>query len=214
MTKTASPVRLDIEDADIALVARVDLPAPDDALLETIVAETPWRAESITLFGKKVLQPRLIAWYGDPGQAYSYSGIALLPLPWTPTLAALRATVQAIAAEPLNSVLLNHYRDQRDSVGLHSDAEPELGPTPTIATLSLGATRTLVLKHRQRAERKPVRIELPSGSLLLMRGRTQQFWKHAIPKEARPCGPRVSLTFRRIRSRTDLPPSKAGPGSG
>jgi len=198
MTKTAGPQRLDIEDADIAIVDRVALPAPDDALLETIIAETPWRAESITLFGKKVLQPRLIAWYGDPDQAYSYSGIALLPLPWTPTLAALRAMVQAIAAEPLNSVLLNHYRDQRDSVGLHSDAEPELGPTPTIATLSLGATRTLVLKHRHRAEHPPVRIELPSGSLLLMRGRTQQFWKHAIPKERRPCGPRVSLTFRRI----------------
>ena len=148
-----------------------------------------------------MLQPRLIAWYGDPGRAYSYSGIALQPLPWTPTLAALRSIVQEIAAEPLDSVLLNQYRDHRDSVGLHSDAERELGPTPTIATLSLGATRTLLLRHRQNAERKPVRIELPSGSLLLMRGPTQQFWRHAIPKRARPCGSRVSLTFRRILSR-------------
>lgn len=198
MTEAPRPERLDIDDAEIAFLGRVALPAADEALLDTIVAETPWRAESITLFGKKVLQPRLIAWYGDPGRAYAYSGIALAPLPWTPTLFDLRATVETLVAEPLNSVLLNRYRDQRDSVGLHSDDEPELGPAPTIATLSLGATRTLLLKHRLRPEAKPIRIELPSGSLLVMRGRTQRFWRHAIPKTARPTGPRVSLTFRRI----------------
>ena len=199
MTQSQPPERLDLEDADIVFLERVALPAPDERLLATLLAETPWRAESIRLFGRPVPQPRLIAWYGDPDRSYAYSGIRLEPLPWTPTLGALRATVEAIAGEPLDSVLLNHYRDQRDSVGLHSDDEPELGPTPTIATLSLGATRTLLLRHRQTAGRKPVRIALPSGSLLVMRGSTQQFWKHAIPKQARPCGPRVSLTFRRIR---------------
>lgn len=197
-TGTPRPQPLGIDDAEIALLDRVPLPAADDALLETIVAETPWRAESITLFGKKVLQPRLIAWYGDAGRTYAYSGITLEPLPWTPTLAALRATVERIVAEPMNSVLLNLYRDQRDSVGLHGDDERELGPAPTIATLSLGATRTLLLKHRQRPEAKPIRIALPSGSLVVMRGRTQRFWRHAIPKTTRPAGPRVSLTFRRI----------------
>ena len=120
------------------------------------------------------------------------------PLPWTDTLAKVRAVVQDLADERFNSVLLNYYRDHRDSMGIHSDDEKELGPTPVIASLSLGATRTFVLKHKARPELKPVRLELPSGSLLLMKGLTQKNWKHGIDKQSRPCGPRVNLTFRRI----------------
>ena len=95
-------------------------------------------------------------------------------------------------------MLLNYYRDQRDSMGMHSDDEPELGSNPTIASVSLGEQRTLVLKHKFRKELKPVHLPLDSGSLLLMKGATQHHWKHGINKESRPCGPRVNLTFRRI----------------
>jgi alkylated DNA repair dioxygenase AlkB len=99
---------------------------------------------------------------------------------------------------------LNYYRNERDSMGMHSDDEPELGSAPIIASLSLGAARTLVFRHRSGRCRKPLRIELGNGSLLLMRGATQSHWKHGIAKERRPCGARVNLTFRRIIQRAAL----------
>ncbi len=190
--------RLKIEDAEISFAQIIDLPKPADDLLHEFVGNTPWRHEAVTIYGKKFMQPRLIAWYGDAGQNYSYSGIALEPLPWTRTLREVRERVQVLSDEEFNSVLLNYYRDHRDSMGFHSDDERELGPTPTIASVSLGATRTLVLKHKTKPELKPVRLDLPSGSLLVMKGTTQTFWKHGIEKKTKPCGPRVNLTFRRI----------------
>jgi alkylated DNA repair dioxygenase AlkB len=189
---------LAIEDADLSFARQIDMGLPDYALLQELIATTPWRHEAVTVYGKRHLQPRLTAWYGDPGQSYAYSGLQLAPLPWTPTLAKLRDRVQQLAQAPFSSVLLNHYRDHRDSMGMHSDDEKELGPTPVIASLSLGATRTLVFKHKTRPELKPLRLALPSGSLLIMKGLTQQNWRHGIDKLAKPCGPRINLTFRRI----------------
>lgn len=192
--------RLQIEDADIHFARRLTLSESDECLLRTLIEETPWRSETIKVWGKTYQQPRLIAWYGDKGQRYSYSGISLEPLPWSSTLLAIRDAVQAFSNECFNSVLLNCYRDHRDSMGLHSDDERELGPTPTIASFSLGSTRTLVLKHKHRNDIKRVRIELPAGSLLIMKGQTQRYWKHGIDKQTKTCGPRVNLTFRRIFS--------------
>lgn len=189
---------LSIEDAEISFANHIDLGEASDVLLRELIENTPWRQEAVTIYGKKFLQPRLIAWYGDPTRRYSYSGILLEPLPWTPTLCRVRQVVEKLSGETFNSVLLNYYRDHRDSMGFHSDDEKELGPTPVIASVSLGATRTFVLKHRTRRELKPVRLELSCGSLLLMKGVTQRHWKHGIDKETRPCGPRVNLTFRRI----------------
>ncbi len=190
--------RLSIEDAEISVARNSGLPSPLDELLHELIDSTPWRAESVVIYGKKHLQPRLIAWYGDSGTNYSYSGIGLAPEPWTARLLEIRDHVQALAGEQFNSVLLNYYRDHRDSMGFHSDDERELGPKPTIASLSLGATRVFVLKHKTRKALKPVRLELPSGSLLVMRGETQRHWKHGIAKQTKPSGPRVNLTFRRI----------------
>lgn len=190
--------RLEIEDAEVSFARHVDLGEPADEVLRELMEGTTWRHEAVTIYGKKHLQPRLIAWFGDAGQRYSYSGISLEPLPWTDTLTKVRGVVQDLAHERFNSVLLNYYRDHRDSMGFHSDDEKELGPTPVIASVSLGATRTFVLKHKTRPELKPVRLELPSGSLLLMKGHTQKNWKHGIDKQSRPCGPRINLTFRRI----------------
>jgi alkylated DNA repair dioxygenase AlkB len=123
----------------------------------------------------------------------------LQPENWTPLLQALKADVERAAAEQFNSVLLNYYRSERDSVGYHSDDEPELGATPTIASLSFGATRTFVFRSKHKRHR-PVRIALEDGTLLLMQGATQRNWRHGIEKETKPCGPRVNLTFRRIIS--------------
>jgi alkylated DNA repair dioxygenase AlkB len=193
--------RLKVEDAEVSFARQIDLHSPPDRLLSELIESTPWRHEVVTIYGKKFMQPRLIAWYGDPGQRYAYSGIALDPLPWTETLLDVRSVVQDLAGESFNSVLLNYYRDHRDSMGFHADDEKELGPTPIIASVSVGATRTFVLKHKTRLELKPVRLELTPGSLLLMKGDTQRNWKHGIDKQAKPCGPRVNLTFRRIYSK-------------
>lgn len=199
--------RLPIPDADVRYLADLEPRGARDALLHELIEQTPWRAEEITVWGRRRLQPRLTAWYGDPGSRYRYSGIELVPLPWTATLARLRAAVEQAAGASFNSVLLNYYRDHRDSMGLHSDDEPELGEEPVIASLSFGETRTLILKHRRRRDLEPVKLPLAPGSLLLMQGATQRNWKHGIAKERRPCGRRVSLTFRRI-----LRPPRGRPG--
>ncbi len=183
------------------LYPAVDLGRSPDSLLQELLEYTPWRSEEITLYGKRYRQPRLSAWYGDPDSRYAYSGLALEPLPWTDTLLAIRHRLEDLSGGHFNSVLLNYYRDQRDSMGMHADDETELGPDPLIASLSLGDTRTLVLKHRQRPDLDSLRLPLAHGSLLLMGGSTQRCWKHGINKEKTPCGPRINLTFRLIRGR-------------
>lgn len=185
-------------DAEIYYAARADLGVDPDFALRALIEQVPWRSEFINLWGKEYQQPRLAAWFGDEGASYTYSGLSLEPLPWSDLLSTLRSRVQALAEASFNSVLLNYYRDHRDSMGMHSDDEPELGRNPIIASVSLGAQRTLILKHKSRKELKPVHLPLDHGSLLLMKGATQHHWKHAINKLSRPCGARVNLTFRRI----------------
>jgi alkylated DNA repair dioxygenase AlkB len=199
--------RVALQDAEVHYWPRFlpsELCAP---LLSRLIEETPWRSDPITVWGRTVLQPRGMAWYGDPHSRYTYSGLRLEPLPWTETLTALRQQIESAVGAPFNSALLNYYRDQRDSMGLHSDDEPELGPRPVIASLTLGEPRPFVLAHRTRRELPRVRLPLASGSLLLMRGDTQRHWKHGIEKRARPCGPRVNLTFRYILAPGERPPA-------
>jgi alkylated DNA repair dioxygenase AlkB len=190
--------RLPLPDADLSFWRQMDLGRPCDSLLQELIESTDWRQEEITVYGKSYLQPRLSAWHGD--LSYSYSGIRLEPLPWTPILLDLKARVEALTGNEFNSVLLNYYRDQNDSMGMHSDDERELGPQPAIASLSLGEDRRFLLKHKTRKDLKTVKLVLHSGSLLLMRGDTQQYWRHGINKETRSCGPRINLTFRAIRT--------------
>lgn len=192
------PRLLDLPDADIRYWPCVELGSPVERVLQELIEQTPWRTEVISLWGQQHRQPRLSAWFGDPGARYTYSGLALDPLPWTKLLADIRSRVEALAGASFNSVLMNYYRDHRDSMGMHSDDEPELGTNPVIASLSLGEQRTFVLKHRSKKDLKPVNVVLESGSLLLMKGATQHHWKHGINKLSRPCGPRVNLTFRHV----------------
>jgi alkylated DNA repair dioxygenase AlkB len=168
--------------------------------LEYLIKATPWRSDSIVVWGKSHMQPRLIAWFGDSAARYSYSSVRLEPLPWTSELLALKTIIEAATGGAFNSVLLNYYRDHNDSMGLHSDSERELGKQPVIASLSLGDARTIIFKHRTKSNLAPIKIALQSGSLLLMKGHTQSHWKHGIRKESQRCGPRVNLTFRRIVS--------------
>lgn len=166
------------------------------ALLERLRVEVPWEIHRIRLFGRLVDSPRLSCWIGDAGARYRYSGVAFEPHPWPPALVAVRQAVSRACGTAFDSVLANRYRDGRDGMGWHRDDEPELGPRPVIASLSLGATRRFALKSLEGAQR--VAVELPHGSLLVMRGNTQARYRHALPKTARSVGERVNLTFRRI----------------
>ncbi len=172
--------------------------AGHDRLFQALYTETSWQQQMITLYGRAVASPRLSAWYGDPGAIYSYSGLRLEPLPWTPVLLEIRQVVTDLAETPFNSVLLNLYRDGQDSMGWHSDAEPELGRHPVIASVSLGAVRRFVLRHKKRKE-PHLALELESGSVLVMGGALQHHWRHALPKTRQAVGPRINLTFRLIQ---------------
>jgi len=163
-----------------------------------LYAEVPWQERSIQIFGRQVMQPRLVAWIGDAEAVYTYSRTRHEPLPWTSTLSSLRERVAATSGVALNSVLCNLYRDGRDSMGMHSDSEPELGVDPIIASLSLGASRRFSLRHRRGLARGKLDLTLTTGSLLVMRGTTQREYRHGVPKEPRVTEPRINLTFRRV----------------
>lgn len=191
---------LELPGGDLLLLRRPCLGASSTALFEALKSEIAWRQEPIQMFGKRYMQPRLLAWYGDEGVSYRYSGIRHDPEAWSPGLASLRTRIEALSDARFNSVLANLYRDHRDSMGLHSDDEPELGSQPVIASLSLGEERVFRLKHRHDKSIRPIRLPLASGTLLVMRGDTQSNWRHEVPKQAKPCGPRINLTFRYVHS--------------
>lgn len=185
---------LPFDDGELAMVTQLPLSLDNETILSRLLVETHWKAESITLWGKQFLQPRLTAWHGEA--AYTYSGLTMAPLPFTPLLAEIRDCCQSLTGHRFNSVLLNYYRNERDSMGMHSDDERELGPEPAIASVSFGATRTFVLRHKR--SKRTVKLDLTSGSMLLMAGTTQANWSHGINKSSRPTGPRINLTFRNI----------------
>jgi alkylated DNA repair dioxygenase AlkB len=184
-------------DGEVFLVERALDTADADRLLDELGTSIAWRQETATVMGRRVAIPRLTAWHGEAG--YVYSGIAMAPAAWTPPLLELKRCAEAHAGQAFNSVLLNLYRDGRDSVSWHADNEPGLGRNPVIASISLGATRRFQLKHRGSGER--VAIDLSHGSCLVMAGATQHHWLHQLPKTARPVGPRINLTFRRMATR-------------
>lgn len=169
-----------------------------DRLLIVLEQETKWRQEKIKFYGKEIDIPRLTAWYGDSGKTYTYSGIRNEALPWTPTLALIKDRIEAVAGASFNSVLLNFYRSGKDGVAWHSDDEPELGPEPTIGSVSFGGTRCFQFKSKIRTDLDRVDLDLTHGSLLVMRGLTQRNWQHQIPKTKKPVSSRINLTFRKI----------------
>lgn len=197
----ASEIRfspIEMVDADVSFLAKFPFSMSDSDVFDKLYRDTVWRHEEVVVWGKSHLQPRLTAWYGDPGKSYTYSGTVMHPLPWTNILLAIKQTLEGLTDARFNSVLLNLYRDQNDRMGFHSDNEPSLGKEPTIASLSYGSTRTLLFKHKKNSELPVKGIKLTSGSLLLMRGPTQNNWKHGINKESQLSGPRINLTFRNI----------------
>ncbi|PMS31689.1 DNA-N1-methyladenine dioxygenase [Trinickia symbiotica] len=174
---------------------------PEDAAraLLNLVDEVAWKQDTIGTPGGIKRLPRLTGWQGDPGAVYVYSGIRNEPLEWTPTVLELKAAAEAVTSAIFNSVLLNRYRSGDDSMGWHADREPELGEEPVIASVSLGAARRFDLRHNATGAMRS--FQLTSGSLLVMRGRTQAEWRHRVPKAPGLVGERINLTFRFVTPR-------------
>jgi len=173
--------------------------AEADLLLQQLLKEIDWKQESMNMYGKKVLFPRLMAWHGDAGSTYAFSGNAYHPQPWTPPLLKIKQRIEPVAGVHFNSVLLNLYRNGKDAMGWHADDEPELGPDPVIASVNLGATRRFMLRYKTDHQLK-YELELQHGSLLIMKGTLQHYWQHQVPKTALTLPSRINLTFRVIKA--------------
>ena len=191
-------IHYDLPDADITLIEEFFTQKESESFFKNLFEKIEWEQHQITIFGKTMNQPRLTALYGDEHKSYTYSGLTLNPTPWNKELMLIKKRVEEVSNTLFSTVLLNYYRDGRDSMGWHADDEKELGKNPIIASVSFGATRPFQLKHNNRKDLKKVDIELSNGSLLLMKGTTQHYWKHQIPKSAKPISPRINLTFRLI----------------
>ena len=181
---------------DLGIV--IDYPSP---LFYNLVTELPWQADVVTLLGKTHVTTRQIVWMGDSNINYQYSGHSRQTIPWTDTVFHVKHHVEQQLSElgidvNFNSCLLNYYSSGNDGMGYHADDERELGAQPIIASLSLGATRKFVFRHKKTQEK--VELYLESGQLIVMHGDTQRFWKHSITKTKTVATGRISLTFRQI----------------
>ena len=192
------PIVLNLPDAEIIYYPHFFDKKEADAIFNELTNEIPWQQDDIKVFGKIHPQPRLTALFGNEGKPYSYSNMKMQPHPWSLLLQKIKSHIESVTNTNFTTVLLNQYRDGKDSNGWHADNEKELGKNPIIASVSFGAERTFHLKHNTDKSLKKS-IILEHGSLLLMKGTTQHFWKHQIPKTAKPIGSRINLTFRFIK---------------
>jgi len=192
------PISLQMPDADVVYYPFFFDAATSNTLFKSLLKTISWKQDMITVFGKKHLQPRLTALYGDHNKTYSYSGITMTPLPFTKELLFIKEKIEIESKAKFTTCLLNLYRDGQDSNGWHADDEKELGKNPIIASISFGAARWFHFKHKNDKTLKQ-KIALKHGSLLIMKGSTQEFWLHQIPKTKKISTPRINLTFRILK---------------
>ena len=185
-------------DAEVAIYRNFFNKVESDQIFQELLSKIKWRQDKMKLYGKEFELPRLTAWYGDDGKSYTFSRIPMNPDAWTHTLLSVKSRIEEVTQAKFNSVLLNLYRTERDGVSWHSDDEPELGKNPMIASVSFGETRRFQLRHKLDKSLDKVEITLTHGSLLIMKGSTQHFWQHQIPKSAKSLRERINLTFRII----------------
>ena len=184
------------EDLEIDLYQSIECDKKQQLWFESCLHDLNWETGFIKIFGKTHQIPRLQAWYADDGINYTYSGKKLHRHNWNNTLIEIKEKIESITSFKFNSVLANLYRDGNDSMGLHSDNEKELGKNPVIASLSLGESRDIYFKHKN----KKSNLVIPqiNGQLMVMYGKTQEYWKHEIKKTKKFKKPRINLTFRNI----------------
>jgi alkylated DNA repair dioxygenase AlkB len=185
-------------DGEVAIYRNFFNRVESDQIFQELLSKIKWRQDKMKLYGKEFELPRLTAWYGDDGKSYTFSGIPMNPDAWTHTLLSIKSKIEEVTQAKFNSVLLNLYRSGKDGVSWHSDDEPELGKNPIIASVSFGETRRFQLRHKLDKSLDKVEITLTHGSLLIMKGSTQHFWQHQIPKTAKSLRERINLTFRII----------------
>ena len=190
-------MKFDLSDSEIELHEHFFDEQESGSIMQALISEIDWKQYQIKIFGKTLDQPRLTAYYGEDHPYYAYSNIKLQPIPFTPILLSIKNKIEALTLEKFNGVLLNYYRNGDDSMGWHADDEKELGTNPVIASLSFGASRNFQLQHSLDKSISKATIVLNDASLLIMKGETQHFWKHQIPKQKNK-GPRINLTFRKI----------------
>lgn len=190
------PLNLLPQDGTVFYFGKVINRLESDVLFERLLNEIHWIRDEVKLFGKVHVTAREVAWYADPGLTYTYSGRTKTALPWNSILLELKQLAEQLCGVSFNACLLNLYHDGNEGMGWHSDDEPELGPAPNIASFSFGAERPFKLKHKNQALQ--VELDLEHGSLLLMAGACQQYWKHMLPKRARIKTARINLTFRKM----------------
>ncbi len=190
-------MKFDLSDSAIELHEHFFDAQESGSIMQALISEIDWKQYQIKIFGKSLDQPRLTAYYGEDHQFYAYSNIKLNPIPFTPNLLSIKNKIENLTGHQFNGVLLNYYRNGDDSMGWHADDEKELGTNPVIASLSFGASRNFQLQHSLDKSIPKATIVLNDASLLVMKGETQHFWKHQIPKQKNK-GPRINLTFRKI----------------
>jgi len=189
---------ISLPDADLDYFPNFLSRKKADYLYNFLIDSHYWRQDKIKLFGKEVLQPRLTALFGENENTYKYSGLKMFPIPFPDLLKSIKKECEEKSnGAKFNICLANLYRDGNDSMGWHADDEKELGLNPVIASLSLGADRWFHLRHKKLQNTKH-KIKLQHGSLLIMKGTTQQFWKHQLPKTKKVISPRINLTFRKV----------------
>jgi len=194
----AKTIHYDLPDADITLFDNFFTNQESKNLHQKLIDNIQWRQDKIKIFGKLIDQPRLTAFYGDATKSYSYSGIVMNPNDWNEDLLFIKNRIEEVANIKFSSVLLNYYRDGKDSMGWHSDDEKVLGQNPVIGSVSFGESRVFQMRHKFQKDFKKVDVTLKDGSFLLMKGATQHFWQHQIPKTKRKLESRINLTFRVI----------------
>ena len=173
-------------------------PAESGRLMEKFIRDIPWQQKSQLLYGREVITPRLTAWFGDLGVDYSLTGNSREPLPWTPELLLIKNKIEPFSGAKFDSVLLNYYRDGNDSVSWHTDNDGVPGKNWVVASVSFGQPRRFDFRSRDDHAVKYSLI-LENGSYLLMKGGFQEGWQHRVPKEKGAMGPRINLTFRKLR---------------
>ena len=191
-------VNLNLKDAEVFYYPNYFTKNESMSLFQILTTETLWQQDDIKVFGKTYKQPRLTSLYGSNKRPYSYSNITMHPHKFSSTLLKIKSKIEDTTNEIFTTCLLNQYRDGQDSNGWHADNEKELGQNPVIASVSFGASRMFHLKHRYDKSHK-CKLLLESGSLLLMKGTTQHFWLHHVPKTKKQIGSRINLTFRYIK---------------
>ena len=191
-----SGVKISMPDSDVVHFPDLFSLSEADLLFAQLQQEVAWQQEKIKLYGQVHELPRLTAWYGDPDKTYIYSGITVRSLEWIAPLLEIKRRIEGVSDYSFNSVLLNRYRNGSDSVSWHADDEPELGRNPLIGSVTFGEARSFQMRHKFLDEKRKIILE--HGSYLLMKGSTQHYWLHQIPKSKRAMGERINLTFRDI----------------